>query len=210
MDGPGLVSIFGRMAAALDAHRGRLCELDGAIGDGDHGITMSLGFAAILKALAALEAPEPGTVFATAAKAFLAAVGASAGPLYATAFLRAGAAVAGKPALDGESLARIVIAMAEGIAHRGKAEPGDKTMLDAWAPAANAARAALAEGATGAELLARAAQAAAEGAEATKAMQARKGRAARLGERSLGHADPGAASAALLLAAFAEGAAGSS
>jgi dihydroxyacetone kinase-like protein len=192
-----LVALFDALADAIEADKARLSELDGAIGDGDHGVTMSMGFSAVRKTLAAAPPADPTGVFNAAAKSFLNAVGASAGPLYATAFLRAGAAVKGQTQAD---LVAVIAAMARGIAERGKAQPGDKTMLDAWAPAAAAAEAARAKGAALREALAAAAQAAAEGAEATRTMPAKLGRASRLGERALGHLDPGAASAATILA----------
>ena len=144
-------------------------------------------------------------VFNTAAKSFLNAVGASSGPLYATAFLRAGAAVKGRPRLDLDAMVDIIAAMAKGIQDRGKGERGDKTMLDAWLPAAEAMAAARAERKDLGACLAAAVAAAEAGAEATKAMVAAKGRASRLGERAIGHMDPGAASAVVLLKAISDG-----
>ena len=172
-------------------------QLDGVIGDADHGIAMALGFGAVRDALAALDlaATEPTALLNTAAKSFLNAVGASSGPLYATAFMRAAAAVKGKAALDDADVIALFQAMAQGIQDRGKAEIGEKTMIDAWLPAAEAAAAAHAAGKSLAESLDAALAAAERGAEATKDMIAAKGRASRLGERSLGHIDPGAASA---------------
>ncbi|WP_235439203.1 dihydroxyacetone kinase subunit DhaL [Candidatus Rhodobacter oscarellae] len=187
------------VADAMDENRDMLCVLDGEIGDADHGIAMSGGFAGVREALDELEG-TPTEVLNTAAKAFLNAVGASSGPLYATAFMRAGMAVKGKDKLGPADAAAMVAAMAEGIAHRGKAQQGDKTMLDAWAPAGAAAMEA--EGSIAAILTA-AAEAAEAGAQATADMEAKLGRAARLGARSLGHKDPGAASAAIMLRAMA-------
>ena len=189
-------------ADAMDAARDELCALDGEIGDADHGIAMSGGFGAIRAALNDLDGGAPTEELNTAAKAFLNAVGASSGPLYATALMRAGAAVKGKELLGDEEAPVIVAAMAEGIAHRGKAERGDKTMLDAWGPASDAALAAT--GQPAAVVFHAAADAAEAGAEATAEMQAKLGRAARLGARILGHRDPGAVSAAMLLRAMAE------
>jgi dihydroxyacetone kinase-like protein len=145
---------------------------------------------------------EPTAVLNMAAKAFLNAGGGSSGPLYATALMRAGAAVKGKPVLDDADVIAILKAMTIGIRDRGKAEPGDKTMLDAWAPAAVAAGEAEAAGQALAGCLDAAVAAARAGAEATKGMVASKGRAERLGERSLGHVDPGAASAVLVIEAI--------
>lgn len=200
-----LIAMFDAVARRIEEEKDRLSALDGVIGDADHGVTMSIGFSAVTAALARLEpGAEPAAVFNTAARTFLNAVGASSGPLYATALMRAGAAAKGLAALDRQSFAAAFLAMAQGIRERGKAEPGEKTMVDAWAPAAEAAKAALERGEPLAAILAAAAAAAHRGAEATKSMQAAKGRAARLGERSLGHMDPGAASTALIVQAMAD------
>lgn len=205
IDANALKSMFSTIAAAIQADRDRLCALDGVIGDADHGIAMELGFNAARDAVAALDgAADPTSVFNTAAKSFLNAVGASSGPLYATAFMRAGAAVKGKAELSDADFVAAFQAMAQGIRDRGKAEPGEKTMIDAWVPAAAAAGAASAEQKPAAAALEAAATAAAEGAEATKTMIAAKGRSARLGERSLGHVDPGAASAVTVIKAMAD------
>ena len=127
------------------------------------------------------------------------AVGATTGPLYASALLRAASALGAETQVPLSRLPEVIIAMAEGIAARGQGKPGDKTMVDAWAPAAHAARAGLQAGQPATEVLAAAARAAADGAQATRAMMASRGRAARLGPRSVGHLDPGAVSAAALL-----------
>ncbi|PDT14200.1 dihydroxyacetone kinase subunit L [Rhizobium sp. J15] len=201
-----LQHLFALIAADIAAQRDHLCELDGAIGDGDHGLAMDAGCEAAAKAVAALDPAQaaPTAVFNAAAKAFLNAVGASSGPLYATAFMRAGAAVKGRPALADEEFVRAFAAMAEGIRERGKAEPGEKTMVDAWKPAADAALEAWASGASLLECLDLAEQAARQGCEATRDMTAAKGRASRLGERVIGHIDPGAASAAIVIASLAK------
>ncbi len=199
-----LKTMFAKVADALETDKDRLCALDGVIGDADHGIAMALGFSAARDAVAALLADaDPTAVFNTAAKAFLNAVGASSGPLYATAFLRAGAAIKGKTSLTDADLVAAFQAMVQGIKDRGKAEPGEKTMIDAWVPAANAAGKVSADGGTAVQALRAAAKAAADGAKATKSMVAAKGRAARLGDRSLGHIDPGAASAVTVIEAMA-------
>jgi phosphoenolpyruvate---glycerone phosphotransferase subunit DhaL len=195
-----LRAIFQAIGDAIEADKGRLSELDGVIGDADHGVTMSIGFTAVNEALTQLDAgADPTTVFNTAAKSFLNAVGASSGPLYGTAFMRAGAAVKGKSTIDRDGLVACIAAMAKGMQDRGKAERGEKTMMDAWLPAAEAAQAC-----TGDTLacLESAVVAATAGAEATKDMLATKGRAARLGERARGHMDPGAASAVTILRAI--------
>jgi dihydroxyacetone kinase-like protein len=205
-----ILAMFVAIADAIDANKDHLSALDGVIGDGDHGVTMDIGFSAVRDALSRLDAKaiEPSAVFNAAAKSFLNAVGASSGPLYATAFMRAGAAVKGKPELDDKAMAEAFAAMAKGVQDRGKAERGDKTMIDAWLPAADALNEAMEKGAGIASALAAAAKAAEKGAEATKTMQASKGRASRLGERSLGHVDPGAASTALIVGAISRSFAG--
>lgn len=196
------IELFRRLAQRIEGERNHLCELDGHIGDADHGIAMEQGFSAIAKALDTDGSASltPTDVFNTAAKSFLNAVGASSGPLYATAFLRAGAAFKGKDVVPVEDGPQLIEAMARGIEDRGKAEIGDKTMIDAWKPAAIAVQEARSAGKPIADILAAALKAAEEGAEATKTMVASKGRSARLGERSLGHIDPGAASASMIIA----------
>ncbi|MFC0201095.1 dihydroxyacetone kinase subunit DhaL [Paracoccus rhizosphaerae] len=189
-------------AQAITDHRDWLSQLDGIIGDGDHGITMEIGWTAISRALD--EAPEAETITALCHRmsaAFLDAVGASTGPLYASAFTSGGAAVADRLNLDGPAMAAWIKGMCDGILSRGGASVGDKTMIDAWLPAATAAAAA--EDNPAARLQA-AAEAAAEGRDRTAQIESRRGRSAKLGARSLGHVDPGAASAQLILAAMAE------
>jgi len=204
IDTADLKRMFDTIAVAIEADKDRLCQLDGVIGDADHGIAMALGFNAVRDALASLDlaAIEPTALLNTAAKSFLNAVGASSGPLYATAFMRGAAAVKGKATLAADDVIAMVQAMAQGIKDRGKAEIGEKTMIDAWLPAAEAAAATHAAGKSLAESLQAALAAAGAGAEATKDMIAAKGRSSRLGERSLGHIDPGAASAVTVIAAI--------
>ncbi|EGE56358.1 UNVERIFIED_ORG: dihydroxyacetone kinase-like protein [Rhizobium esperanzae] len=201
-----LQHLFAMIAVDILAQRDHLCELDGAIGDGDHGIAMDAGCEAAARAVAALDATQtpPTAVFNTAAKAFLNAVGASSGPLYATAFMRAGAAVKDRPELSDDDFLRAFAAMAEGIQERGKAKPGEKTMVDAWKPAADAALDAWQPGASFHQCFDLAERAARQGCEATRDMRAAKGRASRLGERVIGHIDPGAASAAIVIASIAK------
>ncbi len=199
-----LQRLFQAIADVMTAERDNLCQLDGVIGDADHGIAMELGFTAAAKATDALEptATDPTTLFNTAAKAFLNAVGASSGPLYATAFMRAGTAVKGKATLGDDDLLDVFAALARGIQDRGKAEIGEKTMVDAWAPAAAACEEARARGDGLRQCFSQALEAAEEGRDATKNMVASKGRSARLGERSLGHIDPGAASATMVISSI--------
>ncbi|MER8500095.1 dihydroxyacetone kinase subunit DhaL [Mesorhizobium sp. M0904] len=198
-----LKKMFDAIAAAIDADKDRLCRLDGVIGDADHGIAMALGFGAVRDALDQIDAStEPTALLNTAAKSFLNAVGASSGPLYATAFMRGAAAVKGKAILEDADVIAMFRAMAQGIQDRGKAELGEKTMVDAWLPAARAAGVAQEAGKSLSESLDAALAAAESGAEATKDMIATKGRSSRLGERSLGHVDPGAASAVTIVRAM--------
>ncbi|HEX8048149.1 dihydroxyacetone kinase subunit DhaL [Rhizobium sp.] len=199
-----LTSLITLIAEAMTRERDRLCELDGLIGDADHGIAMELGFSAAAKATSELDpaTADPTLVFNTAAKAFLNAVGASSGPLYATGLMRAGAAVKGKPSLTADDMVAAFAAIAKGIQDRGKAEIGEKTMVDAWAPAAVACQAAREQGRPLEECFSAALAAAQAGMEATKDMIATKGRSSRLGERALGHLDPGAASATVVVACF--------
>jgi dihydroxyacetone kinase-like protein len=199
-----LQHLFAQIAEDIAAQRDHLCELDGAIGDGDHGLAMDSGCQAAAKAVGALDAAATGPTpaFNVAAKAFLNAVGASSGPLYATAFMRAGAAVKDKPVLSDEDFLRAFAAMAQGIQERGKAEPGEKTMVDAWKPAAGAALDAWRSGTPLPRCFEMAERAARQGCEATREMTAAKGRASRLGDRAIGHVDPGAASAVIIIAAM--------
>jgi phosphoenolpyruvate---glycerone phosphotransferase subunit DhaL len=199
-----LVEEMRLIAERLAEARDELCRLDGVIGDGDHGVAMADGFAAAAKAASLLDANSAALadVFNSSAKALLNAVGASSGPLYATALMRAARSAGPRVAIPiGETLA-LVVAMAEGVKARGQAAIGDKTMLDAWGKAADVAQQGLDKNSPLPQALEQIRTAAHEGAEATKTMIASKGRAARLGERSRGHIDPGAASASLIIDAF--------
>ncbi|MBB5701022.1 dihydroxyacetone kinase phosphoprotein-dependent L subunit [Ochrobactrum daejeonense] len=199
-----LSRMFQLIAFSIKEEKERLSDLDGAIGDADHGITMALGFSAVTGALAKadLEQTLPSEIFAIAASAFLDAVGASTGPLYASAFRSASKALKAHETLDTEGQVAIIEAMTQGIQDRGKGQRGDKTMLDAWIPAAEAAEKARSSGLSGSQMWARILDAAEKGADSTRSMVATRGRAARLGERSLGHIDPGAASAIIILSAM--------
>lgn len=193
-------------AQAMAEHRVWLIELDRAIGDSDHGENMDRGFQAVLDKLAENPPETPGAALKLTAMALMSKVGGAAGPLYGTAFLRAGTSLGDAAYIDSAALAAALGAARDGIVARGKAESGDKTMVDAWTPAVEAAEAAAADGDTLAVLIA-AAEAAEAGAVATDPLVARKGRASYLGERSAGHRDPGAASSALILRAAAGAAA---
>ena len=180
-----------------------LTQLDAAIGDGDHGINMRRGFDAVGKALAAQGNGVPGgRLLIVAGKTLVATVGGASGPLWGSALRRAGRALGDAETFGGEQLAAALDAALEGVVELGAAAPGDKTMVDALTPATKSLHDSLAAGLALDAALAAAAQAAAAGAEATVPMQARKGRASYLGERSIGHQDPGATSAAIILAAL--------
>ena len=187
-------------AEVMAEHRAELIELDRAIGDSDHGENMDRGFQAVLGKLAEAPPETPGAALKLTAMTLMSKVGGAAGPLYGTAFLRAATSLGDAAEVDPAAWAAALAAARDGIVARGKAEPGDKTMVDAWTPAVEAAQTAAADGDVLAVLVA-AAEAAEAGAVATDPLVARKGRASYLGERSAGHRDPGAASRALILRA---------
>lgn len=190
-----------RSAAVVAKNRVALIELDRAIGDGDHGENLDRGFSAIVDKLQSDVPATPGAAFKLAAMTLMSKVGGAAGPLYGTAYLRMGTAVGDAESLDPALVASALTAARDGLVARGKAEVGDKTMLDAWSPAVEAATAAAQAGAQASAVLAAAAAAAQKGAESTDPLIAHKGRASYLGERAIGHRDPGAASSALILQA---------
>lgn len=190
-----------RAQVVLAENRMELIDLDRAIGDGDHGENMDRGFKAVVAKLDAGETEVSGVLKLVAAT-LMSTVGGASGPLYGTAFLRAAKAAEGD--LDSPGVVAVIAAALEGIVARGKATTGEKTMVDAWTPALAAAQDAATAGATPAATWRAAANAAQAGAEATIPMQATKGRASYLGERSIGHQDPGATSTALILAAAAD------
>jgi dihydroxyacetone kinase-like protein len=199
------------IGARVREERDHLTQLDAAIGDGDHGTNLVRGFDAVEKALAGqTDSLPPGKLLILCGKTLVSTVGGASGPLWGSAFRRAGRALGDDAELDGPKLLAALDAALEGIAELGAAVPGDKTMVDALAPANDALRAALADGLPLEAALAAAAEAAEEGAHATIPLQARKGRASYLGERSIGHQDPGATSAALVIRALERVVAGSS
>jgi dihydroxyacetone kinase-like protein len=192
---------------AVHEHGAYLTELDSAIGDADHGANLIRGMDSVM---AALDPPSgtAGDVLKKVGMTLVTSVGGASGPLYGTFFLRAAAAVGDDAELDGDALLAMLRAGLEGIVARGKAEAGDKTMYDALAPALDALSASLADGGDLTAATRAAADAAAAGRDATEPLQALKGRASYLGERSIGHIDPGAASSALLVAALADAVSG--
>lgn len=201
----GQVSDWIRAFAAVVAeNREYLTELDSAIGDADHGINMNRGMQAVLGKLDAGDQTDVGALLKTVGMTLVSTVGGASGPLYGTLFLQMGTALAGKSELSDDDWAAALAAAVAGVQRRGKAEPGDKTMIDALVPAVEAVKSALADGSTLDEALQRSAQAARDGMTATIPLVARKGRASYLGERSANHQDPGATSSWLLLRTAAE------
>jgi dihydroxyacetone kinase-like protein len=195
------IRTFARLVAE---NKEQLTELDAAVGDADHGDNMDRGLTAAVAALDGGDLHTPGALLKKVGMTLVSTVGGASGPLYGTFFLRLGGALGEAEPVGGQALAAGLRAGLEGVVARGKAEPGDKTMVDALAPAVDALDASLAGGEPWGSALRTAAAAAAAGRDATTPMRARKGRASYLGERSTGHQDPGATSTALLLAAAVE------
>lgn len=198
-----LASWIRGFADSVTEHQAELTTLDSAIGDADHGSNMARGMAAAAAAIADSEGSDPGALLKTVGMTLVSKVGGASGPLYGTFFLRTAGAIGAGPTVGPAELSAALRAGYEGLVARGKAEPGDKTMLDALSPALDALDRELAGGASISAALRAASAAADEGRDATTPMQARKGRASYLGERSIGHQDPGATSTALLIAALA-------
>jgi phosphoenolpyruvate---glycerone phosphotransferase subunit DhaL len=193
-----------QLAHVLHENRDYLTQLDSAIGDADHGINMDRGFKAVIDKLPTVENMDIGSILKTVGTTLVSTVGGASGPLYGTAFLRAGMATSGKHELYEADVVTLLEAALEGIKARGKAQPGEKTMLDALTPALVAAKDAEAQNLGLSQLLHRAADAAETGMKATIPMLATKGRASYLGERSIGHQDPGATSSWLILKTLAD------
>jgi dihydroxyacetone kinase-like protein len=189
------------VASAVEVEADHLTQLDSAIGDGDHGVNMTRGFRAVVAALDGNEEP-PGHQLIVAGKTLVSTVGGASGPLWGLALRRAGRAVGDAPEVDGDALVQALGAALAAVVELGAAEPGDKTMVDALGPAIEALGERLTSGDELEDALKAAAEAADAGARATTPMQARKGRASYLGERSVGHQDPGATSTALIVRAL--------
>ena len=196
-----LLDIIAGMAEVIQANKDFLTELDMPIGDSDHGINLARGFQAVTAKLPTLAEKDAGTILKTVGMTLVSTVGGASGPLYGTAFMKAGAKMAGKTELGMEDLLVMLHEAVEGIKMRGKSTTGEQTMLDAMVPALEAMKAA---SGTPAEILAAGLKAAEAGVEATKDMIATKGRASYLGERSLGHQDPGATSFMLIFSVIAK------
>lgn len=195
------LAVIREMAAAMEENRQYLTKLDSEIGDGDHGTNMHRGFQATLERLDGESPASPADVLKAVSMALISKVGGAAGPLYGTAFLRASTALAGKEEVSPEDAAEALEAALGGVKQRGKAEVGDKTMIDALEPAVTAAKEAASGTENVADVFQAAAEAAKEGADSTEPLTAKRGRASYMGARAEGHRDPGASSTQLLLEA---------
>jgi dihydroxyacetone kinase-like protein len=202
MDAATITSWMTEIASEVRANRDYLIQLDAAIGDGDHGSNMTRGFEAVVGVLATDHDSPPGKLLIAAGKTLVSSVGGASGPLWGTALRRAGRTLGEEQTFDAVQLGEALGAALDGVVELGAAAEGEKTMVDALAPAVRAYKAALNEGSSPVVAVGQAAEAAEEGMRATVPMQAKKGRASYLGERSIGHQDPGATSGALVLRAL--------
>lgn len=194
-----LIAWLEKLSGVMKDNRDLLTELDAAIGDADHGINMDRGFGKVLEKLPTVKEKDVGTILKTVGMTLMSSVGGASGPLYGTFYMKAGMALAGKEEVDALGLVCFLEAGVEGIRQRGRAERSDKTMYDVWAPVLDEVRTAIDGGTSVKDALARAVKAAEKGVEDTVPLQARKGRASYLGERSIGHRDPGAVSSCLMI-----------
>lgn len=192
------------VAVVLEQNKDYLTQLDAAIGDADHGINMNRGFQKVISQLPTVADKDIGSILKTVSMTLISSVGGASGPLYGTLFLRASTAVTGKQELTDEDMVALLQATVDGIVQRGKANLGDKTILDALSPAVDAFKQAIANDASTPEALQQAVSAAEAGMKNTIPLVAKKGRASYLGERSSGHPDPGATSTYLILKALLE------
>jgi phosphoenolpyruvate---glycerone phosphotransferase subunit DhaL len=197
-----IVTWLEKLADVVAENKEYLTQLDSAIGDADHGINMKRGMDRVMEKLPSVADKDIGNILKTVGMTLISSVGGASGPLYGTFFMRGGMAAAAKEELTAEDLLEVLQAGLDGIVQRGRAQPGDKTMVDAWLPALAAYRAALDDGGDLVAALRAAVAGAQQGMEETIPLQARKGRASYLGERSIGHQDPGATSSYLLLKAL--------
>ena len=187
-----LIELINDIADKIEENKDYLTDLDSAIADGDHGINMARGFSAVKEKLQTVEDKDCGTILKTVGMTLVSTVGGAAGPLYGTAFMKAGMAVGGKEEISGEDFIKMMEEDINGVKMRGKSEAGEKTMLDAMIPAYDAFKEGLCDGAKSA--IEKALQASMDGVEYTKTIKATKGRASYIGDRSIGHQDPGATS----------------
>lgn len=199
-----MAAIIEGMAKKIEAEKDYLTQLDNEIGDGDHGINLARGFQAVEKKLPSLAGGDIGALLKGVGMQLVSTVGGASGPLYGTAFMKAGMACKGLTELDGPQFVKALEAAVDGIKMRGKATEGEKTMLDALCPALKVMQEEVAAGKSLKEALQDAVAAVEKGVEYTKTIIATKGRASYLGERSLGHQDPGATSSLYLLQVLAE------
>lgn len=199
LDNKKVLKILQAVGQKIEKEKLFLTELDNAIGDGDHGINMARGFQAVEQKLPSWEGKDIGEIFKAVGMQLVSTVGGASGPLYGTAFMKAGSACQGRTELDADGLAAAFEAAIGGIKMRGKAIEGEKTMLDAICPAYTAYKEGLSQGLGMKESLGKAVEAAKQGVEYTKTILATKGRASYLGERSIGHQDPGATSSLYIL-----------
>lgn len=204
LDTKQMAAIIEGMAKKIEAEKDYLTQLDNEIGDGDHGINLARGFEAVEKKLPSLAGGDIGALLKGVGMQLVSTVGGASGPLYGTAFMKAGMTCKGLTELDGPAFIKAMEAAVDGIKMRGKATEGEKTMLDALCPALKVMQDEVAAGKSLKEALQDAAAAAEKGVEYTKTIIATKGRASYLGERSLGHQDPGATSSLYLLQVLAE------
>lgn len=202
MDAEGVIAALRAMNRRMTEEKDYLTQLDNEIADGDHGINMARGFAAVAEKLPGLSGKDVGTILKTVGMTLVSAVGGSAGPLYGTAFLKSGLAMAGKAEISLDDFLACLKVAVEGVQQRGRAVRGEKTMLDAMIPALEAMTAARASGGDVQAVLSAGIAAARAGVEFTKTIAATKGRASYIGERSIGHQDPGATSFTFLLEAL--------
>lgn len=199
-----LIDILKNIGEVIKENKQYLTDLDGAIGDGDHGINMNKGFKAVLEKLDTVKDKDCGAILKTIAMTLISTVGGASGPLYGTAFLKAAMAVNGKMELDNNDVIKMFDEGIKGVIMRGKAKRGEKTMLDALIPAYEELKKALENGAEMPEAFDKACKAAYDGVEYTKTIRATKGRASYLGDRSIGHQDPGATSSYLMIKTIAD------
>ncbi len=191
-----------KSAAVIEENKEYLTQLDSAIGDADHGTNMARGFAKVMEKLPTVVDKDIGNILKTVGMTLISSVGGASGPLYGTFYMRSGMAVIAKEELTAEDLFKLLNTGVEGVVQRGRAQLQDKTMIDAWAPALKAYEAAMANGSDVLGAMEAAVAAAEQGMKDTIPLQARKGRASYLGERSIGHQDPGATSTHLILKAL--------
>ena len=194
-----LIAWLEKLSRVMQDNRDLLTQLDAAIGDADHGINMARGFDKVLEKLPSMREKDIGTILKSVGMVLMSSVGGASGPLYGTFCMQAGMALAGKQEIDAAGLVAFLDAGVKGIQQRGRAARGDKTMFDVWAPVLDTVAAAIAGGATVKGALTSAVESAGKGVQDTIPLQARKGRASYLGERSIGHRDPGAMSSYLMI-----------